>query len=59
MCCWECKYLRWDDWWNPTFYCYNDRKKMSDIMHKETIANYGLKKSEQKEGKIFLIEQEK
>lgn len=32
---------------------------MSDIMHKETIANYGLKKSEQREGKIFLIEQEK
>ncbi len=24
MCCWECKYLRWDGWWNPTFYCYND-----------------------------------
>lgn len=31
---------------------------MSEVMHKETIANYGLKKSEQKEGKIFLIEQE-
>lgn len=31
---------------------------MSEVIHKETIANYGLKKSEQKEGKIFLIKEE-
>lgn len=32
---------------------------MSEIMHKNNIANYGLKKSEQKEGSIFFIENEK
>ncbi len=28
-------------------------------MHKNNISNYGLKKSEQKEGGIFFIENEK
>lgn len=31
---------------------------MSKISYKETLANYGLKNSEQKEGKIFLIKEE-
>lgn len=32
---------------------------MSEIIHKDVFANYGLRKSEQKEGKTFFIKQEK
>lgn len=32
---------------------------MSEIIHKNALANYGIRKSDQKEGKTFFIDQEK